>query len=210
MSAYTPAFAGMAGAWGVRIETAPIYPGLFASALPWNAAWQHKADLDRIEQSAAFIVLTRDRTSGRVIVDDEGNPSVGYRISDPDLAMMLTGVVEAARIHAAAGAESVLFPYSIRKVLDVRSDDDRLADLAREIFTWGWRPGLYPLFSAHQMSSCRMGGASNYPVDPEGRLRGIRNLYVADGSLFPEASGVNPALTIQAMADVVARQIGLG
>jgi choline dehydrogenase-like flavoprotein len=30
------------------------------------------------------------------------------------------------------------------------------------------------------------------------------NLYVADSSLFPTASGVNPQLTIYALADVVA------
>ncbi|HUF08098.1 MAG TPA: GMC family oxidoreductase [Rhodothermales bacterium] len=208
MSAHSDAFAAMDGPWGVRIETPPIYPGLLASALPWNQSRVHREDLAMIDRTAAFIVLTRDRSTGRVGLDPEGNLRVRYRISDPDLAAMLTGVIEAARIHLAAGAETVLFPHSVRKVLDALGGDDRMVDLAREIFTWGWSPGLYPLFSAHQMGTCRMGGdARAYPVDPEGRFRGVKGLCVSDASLFPEASGVNPALTVQAIAYVVAAQI---
>lgn len=35
-------------------------------------------------------------------------------------------------------------------------------------------------------------------VDPEGRVWGLENLYVADGSVLPRSSRVNPALTIYA------------
>jgi choline dehydrogenase-like flavoprotein len=45
-----------------------------------------------------------------------------------------------------------------------------------------------------------MGGNNNSPVKPNGETREVRNLYVADGSLFPTASGVNPMLSIQALA----------
>jgi choline dehydrogenase-like flavoprotein len=38
------------------------------------------------------------------------------------------------------------------------------------------------------------------PVDPEGRFRGLDNLYVADASVFPTAAAVNPSLTIAACA----------
>jgi choline dehydrogenase-like flavoprotein len=41
-------------------------------------------------------------------------------------------------------------------------------------------------------------------VDPLGRVWGYDNLLVVDGSLFPQASGVNPMLTIMAMARRVA------
>ncbi|MGA7305341.1 MAG: GMC family oxidoreductase, partial [Rhodothermales bacterium] len=92
--------------------------------------------------------------------------------------------------------------------LAAHGGEERIADLAREIFTWGWRPGLFPLFSAHQMGTCRMGGnVESSPVDLEGRVRGVEGLYVSDASLFPEAAGVNPALTVQATAYCVASQI---
>jgi choline dehydrogenase-like flavoprotein len=53
----------------------------------------------------------------------------------------------------------------------------------------------------HQMGTMRMGSDdSTSAVDPTGRVRGVPNLYVTDGSVFPTSSGYNPTLTIQAMA----------
>ncbi|HVA74635.1 MAG TPA: GMC family oxidoreductase [Acidimicrobiales bacterium] len=53
----------------------------------------------------------------------------------------------------------------------------------------------------HQMGTMRMGDDdSTSVVDPHGRVWGVPNMYVADGSVFPTAGGYNPTLTIQAMA----------
>jgi choline dehydrogenase-like flavoprotein len=43
-----------------------------------------------------------------------------------------------------------------------------------------------------------------HPCDPWGRVRGARNVYVADTSLFPTALGVNPMVTVMALAARVA------
>ncbi len=45
-------------------------------------------------------------------------------------------------------------------------------------------------------------------VDPSGRVWGYENLLVADASIFPQSSGVNPMLTIMAMASRIAIQHG--
>jgi choline dehydrogenase-like flavoprotein len=37
-------------------------------------------------------------------------------------------------------------------------------------------------------------------VDQDGRSWDVRNLWICDGSLFPTCGGVNPSLTIQALA----------
>ena len=37
-------------------------------------------------------------------------------------------------------------------------------------------------------------------VDAQGRVHGLENLFVADGSVLPRSSRVNPALTIYAWA----------
>jgi choline dehydrogenase-like flavoprotein len=38
-------------------------------------------------------------------------------------------------------------------------------------------------------------------VDSEFRVHGFRNLYVVDASVFPTSIGVNPQLTVMALAD---------
>ena len=41
---------------------------------------------------------------------------------------------------------------------------------------------------------------ARHPVDPEGRLRGVDGVWVADGSILPSCPGVNPQVSIMAMA----------
>ncbi|MFP4623879.1 MAG: GMC family oxidoreductase [Gemmatimonadota bacterium] len=54
---------------------------------------------------------------------------------------------------------------------------------------------------SHAVGTVRMGGdPAQSPLDPDGRFRGLENLYVADGSALPTAAGVNPSLTIAATA----------
>jgi choline dehydrogenase-like flavoprotein len=63
------------------------------------------------------------------------------------------------------------------------------------------------------MGSVRMGAApADHPCDPAGRVRTrggttIPGLYVGDGSLFPTGIGVNPMITIMALARRVARTV---
>ena len=40
---------------------------------------------------------------------------------------------------------------------------------------------------------------------PDGSVYGTRDLYVADGSLFPTSVGVNPMMTIIAFSKQIAR-----
>ena len=60
------------------------------------------------------------------------------------------------------------------------------------------------VFSAHQMGTGRMGRDPRSAVcDERGQALGIAGLYVADASLFPASSGVNPMLTVMALAHIV-------
>jgi choline dehydrogenase-like flavoprotein len=55
--------------------------------------------------------------------------------------------------------------------------------------------------TAHLMGGCRMGTHPGDSVtNADGRTWDIRNLWICDGSLFPTSGGVNPSLTIYALA----------
>jgi choline dehydrogenase-like flavoprotein len=87
----------------------------------------------------------------------------------------------------------------------IRNESD-IAQIARA----GFGANRHTLFSAHQMGGCQMGadpGAS--VVDAHGRHHDLDNLWITDGSIFPTSLGVNPQLSIYAIARKLAGEIPL-
>ncbi len=63
--------------------------------------------------------------------------------------------------------------------------------------------------TAHIMGTARMGDDPRAcVVDGRGRMNGLDNLYIADGSVFASSGGGNPTLTIMALALRMARGVG--
>ena len=66
---------------------------------------------------------------------------------------------------------------------------------------WGEEPVARLSGGQHQAGTCRMGTQERHSVtDPFGRVWGHDNLFVCDGSLHPTNGGLNPVLTIMALA----------
>jgi choline dehydrogenase-like flavoprotein len=60
----------------------------------------------------------------------------------------------------------------------------------------------------HPMGTARMASdPSRGATDATGALRGVESLYVADASLFPNSTAVNPMMTIIAVSTRVASGI---
>ncbi|WP_342551548.1 GMC family oxidoreductase [Paenibacillus sp. FSL R7-0652] len=60
---------------------------------------------------------------------------------------------------------------------------------------------LVDLFGDHQMGTCRMGDDPLTSVtDRYGRMHDIKNIFIADTSVFPTGLGVNPMITTVANA----------
>jgi choline dehydrogenase-like flavoprotein len=63
--------------------------------------------------------------------------------------------------------------------------------------------------SAHPLSSCRIGDdPATSALTPHHELRGVRGLFVTDGSAVPASLTVNPSLTIAALAERASLEIG--
>ena len=56
-------------------------------------------------------------------------------------------------------------------------------------------------FGLHLMGGCTIGvDPKTSVVSPDFHVHGMKNLYICDSSLFPNAPGINPALSIMALA----------
>jgi choline dehydrogenase-like flavoprotein len=203
-------FANIQGSYGFRLETAPAHPGLLALALPWTSAVQHRRLMQRVPHASAFIALTRDYAGGCVSVRRDGTAVIDYVPGRAEQRLIAQGNATAARVHLAAGATEVhtvhTRPMSIRRTpattdADIDAFCDRVLD-ARVGRNWSL------VASAHQMGTCRMGSDRQSAVcDDRGEVFGVKNLFVADASAFPASSGVNPMITVMALAACVAEQI---
>jgi choline dehydrogenase-like flavoprotein len=193
-------FADLGGGYGFVIEVAPVHPGLAALGLPWRGAAGHRDLMRRLDRLALFIAITRDRDGGRVWIDRRGRPVIDYTVSSRDAPHVLRGGAEAVRLHAAAGARLIGGPCNNLPEIDPQKAG-KVEDHVRRFTARGPVKNDMVLFSAHQMSSCRMGSdPRRAPVRPDGQTWEVRNLFIADGSALPTATGVNPMISIMALA----------
>jgi choline dehydrogenase-like flavoprotein len=197
-SVMSDAYAEVAGAYGFRMEAAPTHPGLIATGFPWWGGDGHRRTLEQSDRIAAFLAIVKDRSTGRVIAQRDGSVTVKYQPGEQERALLRLASLELARVHRAAGADRVV-PLVTPPLDWVRGEpfDGYLEALrARPI-----APNRVLLFTAHQMSSNRIGLSPRTSVaDPDGRVHGVRGLYVTDASAMPTASGVNPMLSLMALA----------
>ena len=203
-SAYSDAYNYRVGNYGAKIEAAPTHPGLAALALPWQSRRQHASGMEAGRNAATLIALTRDRDPGSIELDDEA--TIHYSVSPFDGENLLAGLTGLFDVAFAAGARRVMSLHN--RPLEIERgawNSNRRATLAKRAAEIGIASNRQPLFSAHQMGTAALGSDPRRSVtDGRGRIWGYENLVVADASLFPQASGVNPMLTVMAMARRVA------
>ena len=202
---------------GYVIESAPGHPGLIALALPWEGTDAHAELLGGIRHVAPLIAITRDGGEGRVRLTGSGGARIDYRLDERGVATLRHALVSMAGIARAAGARRILAagtpPAWYRGTGSTSSHEARsFAVFEDALRGFDFGPNRGSVFSAHQMGSARMGATADHPCDPAGRVRTpggsiVAGLYVGDGSLFPTGIGVNPMITIMALARRVARTV---
>ena len=197
---YSDEFADLDGkGYGFRFETAPVHPLFPAAFVGWEDGPSFKRDILGLGHLEVAGILLRDHDHGRVTIRRDGSPLWKYRISEYDKAHVREGVRRAAEWLAAAGAVEV-FTSTIRPVRWVPGNGT-IEDLMAGTDAIGYGPNRTSYFSFHQMGSARMGSdPATSVVDADNQAHDTAGLYVMDGSCFPTASGVNPMITIAAIA----------
>ncbi|KAM5351560.1 hypothetical protein ACJ41O_004283 [Fusarium nematophilum] len=229
ITSYSPEFENTDGSgYGAKLETTCMVPYSILSLMPWSSGLEAKLQMIKYRHMNGWISITRDRDAGRVYPDPvTGNPRIDYTPSNYDRAHTLQGVEALAKICYVTGATEIrpllpgLEPFvrpaepSPEHTLEDRGPvaDPEVSDAAfaawlRRVREVGNKPPAASWSSAHQMSTCRMSSSrDDGVVDEKGRVWGTENLYVADGSVFPSASGVNPMITVMAIADWISRGV---
>lgn len=194
---------------GIMMEGVMVHPSLLLAALP-GIGNKHKEMAVKYNNMAAFGVMVHDETEGRVLRGYSPKRNRGilatYLIRRSDADKLKRAIAYLTKIFFAAGAVRVYTAISSMPYCDSVEDADRL--LAMRV-----KPSQIETMAFHPLGSCRMAaGPKLGAVDGSGESFEVRNLYVADGSIVPTSLGVNPQITIMALAtyvaDGIARRLG--
>ena len=206
---------------GYIIESAPGHPGLLALGIPWTSRGEHQRLMKLAPYIAPFLAIAKDDGGGRISETRNGFAKIEYRTTPRDERTLRAALTSLVRMAESAGAEEVIAAGSPPVAWRRRDGVQAFEELQRRLTRFDFSPNRGTVFSAHQMGTARMGTDSiDHACDPFGRVRSttrprstdphggvVKGLYVADGSLFPTALGVNPMITILALAKRVARTV---
>jgi choline dehydrogenase-like flavoprotein len=189
---------------GFLIESLTLSPALWAGAMSFGGALDHRLQMLKLPFMATWHGVSHDHGSGRVVLGEDGEAVVEWSLSDPvDLRVAARAHVEVARMHHTAGAEEIsTFHFTPRRWRRGEDFDAYLEELraapAEE----------YTAYTAHQMSSCRMGSDPETSVaDGRGQLHDTAGVWIGDAAALPTAPGVNPMISLMALAELTAAQM---
>jgi choline dehydrogenase-like flavoprotein len=179
---------------GILVEATSTPPGMGSMILPGHgrALVQAVAGAEHLSTLGAMVA---DAPSGRV--HGSRRAILRYDLSRRDGDRLLRAVEIMGRLLFASGATEVL--TGLPTVPVVRDE----AALAAAVATGRARHLHVAAF--HPTGTARMGADDQRcPVDPDGRLRGVDGVWIADGSVLPTCPEVNPQVSIMAMALAIA------
>jgi choline dehydrogenase-like flavoprotein len=178
---------------GLMLEGASVPPSTAAVGI-WSIGKDFVDLMESYRRMALFGFMIQDHSRGRVLPGRHGSPLIVYDMSREDALRMQRGIEIACEIFLAAGAKRVYPFVTGQHAIDSPKDLDTLR--ARRL-----RPGDFEVTSYHPLGTCRIGtDPARSVLTPDHQTRDVRHLYVVDGSAIPSSLGVNPQMTIMAMA----------
>lgn len=185
---------------GIIMATGGVHPAIVAMALPY-AGKKHLEVMEQFNHMIATGALIDDTTSGRVVRGPGGTALMFYTIDRIEFQRILRAAAILSEIHFTAGARKVLLPFPFPDELSSIED-------IRKIFEAPIRPGQVESMTVHAMSTCRMGSDPRRSVVNQwGESHDVKGLFIADAGVIPTSLGVNPMLTIMALATRTSRHI---
>jgi choline dehydrogenase-like flavoprotein len=173
---------------GMMFEGVAGPPAYVAMSLPLTGR-RHAEVMSRYRYLAQFGLMVSDSSRGRVHVV-AGRPVIRYDMNDADVQKFRRGLERLNRLFEAAGAQEVFLPLPPGRT----PENAGRRDLRVMAF--------HPLGTA-RADADRERGVVNENLE----LHDTRGVYVADGAAVPSALGVNPQITIMALATRLAAHL---
>lgn len=205
-------------AHGAKIETLLRSPMFETSFLPWDSSDKMRQDLLKYQGLSSYIILTRDTLEGTVTFDAKKPETLllDYTINKFDRDVIQKAILVTMDVCYVEGAKEIIHPYYKCGTFkcDKPKHERDIKDADYQAYRKHVENTKLPMYglnygSAHQMATCRMSGKGprDGACDTKGRLYECDNVYVADASTMPTASGANPMVTTMAFARHVAEGI---
>lgn len=185
---------------GITLVSVFVPPFAIAAGVPGiGPDWTERTS--RMDHLAMFGGMIHDEAGGRVFRSPIGRePILTYRMSPVDRRRVKDLVRQLGEAYLAAGARELYLPILGHDPVD--------ADAFRRLDLEAVGARHFECTSQHPMGTVRVGTSKkNSVVDTNGKVWGTDNLYVVDGGTVPTSLGVNPQLTIMAMASRYAERI---
>jgi choline dehydrogenase-like flavoprotein len=188
-------------AQGIILAAVNLPPSLTARALPMNGEPLAEV-MAEYNRTVTAGVLVEDTASGRVrAFGRAGRPVATYAVSERDNERVVRALGLLSEALFASGARTV-YP-AIEGVEPLTNIVD-----ARRLASAVIASDRIAMATVHLMGTAAMGSdPTRWVCNPDGSVNDAVGLFVADASLFPGPVGVNPMLTIMALATRVASGI---
>ncbi len=173
-------------------EGASVPFSIASLGVPWTGR-RYMDLMAQYPQLATFGFMIQDESRGEVRAGAGGAPLVLYSLNQTDLRLMQRGVETLCEVFQAAGARRVL---PLLPGHDEVSTPEALARLRGSRI----KPSDLEVTAYHPLGTCRVGADEAACLGPDHQLKDAAGVYVCDGSAVPSSLGVNPQMTIMAMA----------
>lgn len=146
--------------------------------------------------------FSEESIGGTVRLNEEGYPILDYPLNDFIVDGIRRSYLSMAECQFAAGAKTVV-PAN-NAVNPFSSWSEAKKGIEKMVIQ---SPNTV-VNSTHPLGGNAMGNSQETSVvDPNGKFHHLTNLSVIDGSIFPTSLGVNPSLTIYAIASKLATKL---
>lgn len=190
---------------GYLLMANQIQPAMFAATLPAYGI-DHQEIMQQLPKIGGTISWIDDIEDelGEIRITKKGNREVFYEYGPQTQAVLKDSIKKQAQLQFSAGAKRLIIAGHQGIVLNSLDELSKLDSLKIAA-------GGLMLASPHPGGGCRMGtDSSNSVVDSRHKVHGIDNLFVADSSVFPNSTSLDPSLTIMAFSYIAAQHIGDG